>query len=239
MNSNDFLIRMVNDHVLGNYFEVFDGYKDYKESSANEKDRVIHFQILVYLHKSIIYAIRNNQEEVSKYQKDFSDQVPLMALFVKYFLPTLDKTDHEEVNGLLAELEKENIVSLLNENEFNQLKVIFKNNLYFSYRSFNQFTKISPVYKELCIDHLALVYNAHSIFRQKLECQRLITDLNTISDEHIITHMLVIDFSLCNEMTDEAKRKIEEVKEKFGDSVKLNNLKAVCSVFKLDFEEVE
>lgn len=238
MDSSDFLVRISNDFYLGNYFDVLDGFKDFSESSAFNKNRTISFQILIFVQKAVIHSMRNCEQEIQKYQSILKGHIALLELFLKYFAPTLLNLPEEEAQSLLAELEVQPKIADFSEPEFVEVKNILRNSIYVATNKFTKFSKISAVYRELALEYQGMVFEAFETNLQRKEAEKLLDDLRIENDEHILVNLLWIQKEMRKQRFQQAIEKISEVKEKFGDSVKLNNFKACCLVGLLRFEEV-
>lgn len=238
MESTDFLTRVANDFHLGNYFEVLEGYQDYRQSGVFRKDAATHFQIAVFTNKAMIHAMRNCEDQVAAYQGLFGDQMAVLELFLKYFAPTLMPGAADESVGLLAELPAEAAPPKLSAQEFAELQTVLKNALCFHTGNFAGMSKVAPVYNELAFDYNATVFLAYERNNQFGEADRLLDDLKMVNDEHILTGFLGIRRDMRTHNFEAALNRISEVREKFGDSLRLGALRAACLLGLLRFDEV-
>lgn len=239
MESNDFLIRISNDFHLGNYFDVLEAYNDYRQSGVFKKDPAAQFQIMVFVQQAIIHAMRNCEGEVPAYQGLFADQMQILELFLKYFAVTLMPGSAQGSESLLGELQSEDKPGKLSDAEWVDLKTVLKNALSFHCNQFNSLSKPSPQYKELCFHFNGLVFLAFEVNHQYGEADRLLDDLKMSNDEHIVTGFCSVRQEMRNRHYESALDRIVEIREKFGDSLRLGSLRASCLLSLLRFEEVE
>ena len=238
MESTDFLVRLTNDFYLGNYFEVLEGFKDYRESTLYSTEPLLHFQILLLSHKSMIHAIRNCEQEIPKYQSLFADQIPLLEIFLKYYAPILMSISTEEASTLLTQLISETNPGNLSTSEFSDLLIWLSNHLNFALKDYQKLARTNPLYQDLLFEFNAIVFSALEINNQHSDADRFLDDLRIVNEEHIVTNLLSIQKEMRNSQFDSALDKISELKERFGDSVKLSVLRASCLIAQLRFDEV-
>lgn len=238
MEGKDFLTRVTNDYHLGNYLDVLDGYRDYRESGVYKKDPIAHFQIIVFANQALVIAMRSTEDQVGAYQGLFIDQMPLLELFLRFFAPTLMSNTVEEAQGLLNELPNETNATPLTPPEFAELTNLFKNALSFHVGNFTGMSKGNPAYKELAFIFNGLVFLAYERNNQFGEADRLLDDLRLVNDEHILVGFLGVRRDLRSRHPEGALAKVAELREKFGDSFRLGNLRAACLMSLQRFEEV-
>jgi hypothetical protein len=239
MEGTDFLTRIVNDYHLGNHLDVLDGYQDYRQSGVFRKDPISHFQITIFANKAMIFAMRNSEEQVGAYQFLFADQMILLELFLRFYAATMIPNTTEEAEGLLTELPNEPNNTSLTPPEFAELQNVFKNALSFHVGNFSGMSKGNPAYKELAFDYNGLVFLAFEKNNQFGEADRLLDDLRLVNDEHILVGFLGVRQDLRKRHVEGALGKVGELREKFGDSLRLGSLRAACLLGLQRFEEVD
>ena len=238
MEASDYLYRIANDFHLGRYLEVLEGYKDYKASNAFDQKKPAHLDIIVLLQKTIIFFFRNCEDVVRQNEGILGDLTSMIDFFMKYFAPTLLPLPIEEAEGMLAELETERSLSFVSAEDFEELRKLLANHIQFSLRKFAKLQPIGKKHKEMHFAYKSMVISGFLINKQFKDADRELADLQLTDDEHVLIGLLGIQRALTRRDFDGALSLLADLKEKFGDSMKLANLKSSCLVGLLRLEEV-
>lgn len=238
MDSSDFLTRVSTDYHLGNHFDALEAYRDYRQSGVFGKDSTNQLQITLFAHKSMVHAMRDCESQVSAFQSCFTDQLPLLELFLKYYAVTLLPGGETEAEGLMSELVTEDRPNCVTATDFNSVRMNLNNALAFYTGRFSEMRKFDVKLTELNFEFNAFVFLAFEKNNQFGEAERLLDDFRASSDEHVLALVLRVRREMRLGRFEAALGAINEVREKFGDSLRLGSLRAACLLGMLRFGEV-
>ena len=237
MEVSDYLFRIRNDYFLGRHLDVLEGFKDFQNSRHSKSTTSQSFCLKIYVVKSLIFFYRNNEDIVQEYESTLTPLNDLIEVFVKYYAPTIMGIEKEEAEELINELKIDKLFHKFTKEEGSQLIITFQNFIYISQRSFEKLISPSFEFTELVIEYhfmyFCLIYQSHQL--NKIEKRILL--ISEIDDEHILYHLCILRKYQHEHLYENAENKIEEIRERFGDSLKLDNLKCVSLMTRLRFEE--